>query len=211
MILPGFPVAAGSGPEIIYLGYAYSLSGSAITIPSSAQAGDVAILFDTAIGSFSDQPVSVVPSGWTQIGSELVASSNAIKSIASRKVLASGDPGASVTGMSGPVTVDKVMLVFRASYGSWGTPTSVNAQSSTAPSNQTVAAASAPSVVIDFGAANTDVTLVMSSGEDGMVDFGYRQFGYKLHQSARPSTTVSLSGTSLSWAMLRSFAIPLSV
>jgi hypothetical protein len=83
-----------------------------ITIPASAQAGDVAILFDAAV-STEAIPGDVVPTGWTGIitATNLPNDGNRVR--ISYKILAGGDAGASVTSMDGTVADDQVMLVFR--------------------------------------------------------------------------------------------------
>jgi hypothetical protein len=80
-------------------------NASTITIPSTAAANDLAVLCDWAAGS----PPLVVPAGWTQITDDAAASS---RLTISYKVLVSGDPNTSVTGM-GSTDPNKIMFVFR--------------------------------------------------------------------------------------------------
>ena len=82
-----------------------AVDSSTIIIPSSAQAGDVAVLFDSAVESPS------TPTGWTSI-----TSTSAVFDLSvSYKILASGDAGSSVTGINdGGTSYNlKQMLVFR--------------------------------------------------------------------------------------------------
>ena len=85
-------------------------SGSTITIPATAQAGDLAALYDLARGLFTP-PTPATPSNWTTI-SGLTASTSA--GVLSYKILVAGDPGATVTGMNGSISDAKSLAVFPA-------------------------------------------------------------------------------------------------
>lgn len=94
------------------LAYAASATSSAatITIPATAQAGDLAVLFDLARDIVST-PTLVTPSGWTTI-SDLTGGRGA--AVLSYKILAAGEPGSTITGMDGNSADAKSLVVFRA-------------------------------------------------------------------------------------------------
>lgn len=90
-------------------------NNTSITIPASAQAGDVAILADGAANTTATIPTSVTPTGWTLANSESYSYTgyDSIRTNVSYKVLDAGDPGASISGMTGGSTSQKAMVVFR--------------------------------------------------------------------------------------------------
>ena len=87
-------------------------SGSTITIPAAAQAGDLAVLYDLARNVIASYPTLVTPSGWTTL-LDLQGNGNT-SSILSYKILEAGDPGATITGMDGNSADAKSLVVFRA-------------------------------------------------------------------------------------------------
>jgi hypothetical protein len=138
-------------------------SGPTITIPASAQTGDMAILYDMALSNSGTAPTSVVPSGWTSVstltGSN--ANGNGIRSIVSRRILTAGQAGSVVTGMNGSERDRKIMFVIRTAMPilgvtavGWvsrlggGTPSSIALSSSGGTPNM---------VVVAFAASENDV------------------------------------------------------
>lgn len=80
-----------------------------ITIPATAQAGDFAVFFDwNSIASGT--PASVVPAGWNSVSN---ISSTLYRSIISWRIIQTGDPGTSITGMAANAEVWKTILVWR--------------------------------------------------------------------------------------------------
>src|SRR5512139_531831 len=123
---------------------------ASITIPASSAANDIAILFDVA-GDYPTAPSDVAPAGWTLIGTSLTAlgAASNTRSSVRYKVIAGGEPGTSVTGMSGSGYMDKFMLVFRKSAGTWQTPAGNSQQSTTGnPTLQTVSGGTAPLIIL---------------------------------------------------------------
>src|SRR5688500_2808804 len=86
-----------------------------IVIPATAQAGDVAILFDGAHNDAAQSVTDVIPTGWTGIVTDFVVTggSSGARGRISYKILAAGEEGDTITGMN-TSTEDKVMFVFRA-------------------------------------------------------------------------------------------------
>lgn len=129
-----------------FIDSASTTDSNTITIPSSALAGDVAVLFDSAV----EAPAT--PTGWTSITS----TSDTFDLSVSYKILASGDPGSTVTGIVETATsyTLKQMLVFRF-------PTSISSVSISSlnnsgmitgiPSAQTINTVSAGTPVVAIG------------------------------------------------------------
>lgn len=106
----------GEGPlggSVSFVASATSLNSATVTIPASAQAGDLAVLLDASSAS-TTAPTTVVPDGWTPDVNSFINAATAMRSIISHKVLVGGEPGTSVTGMDSS-TDRKIMLVFRPS------------------------------------------------------------------------------------------------
>jgi hypothetical protein len=92
-----------------------NIGSSTITIPSSAQAGDVGILLDGTVNTTATLPTNVVPSGFTEIMTTAFVRANGTSSArmtCSYKVLQSGDPNSSITGL-GNTNPRKTFFVFR--------------------------------------------------------------------------------------------------
>jgi len=116
-----------------------SSQGSTVQIPSTARAGDIAILFDNSLTT-----TNTIPSGWTSIAG---GTTTGIRTNVSRKILTSGEVGSTITGMAG--TTRKLVLVFR----DWATTSPTIAVSTptvqattSAPTNQTITAGSGESI-----------------------------------------------------------------
>lgn len=90
-------------------------TSATITIPSSAQIGDIAVLFDVAYNSTSTAPTSVTPSGFSSLQTPIGTSAitPATKTAIWYKTLVSGDPGSSLTGMSGTTSTQKLLIIYR--------------------------------------------------------------------------------------------------
>lgn len=83
-----------------------SSASSTVTIPATAQAGDLAVYFDTneTNTTFSQ------PTGFTLVDSNI----NLRRSLIAYKVLVSGDPGSNITGSTAGGSNDgKIVLIFR--------------------------------------------------------------------------------------------------
>jgi hypothetical protein len=197
--------AAGNagGITLSFVASANSASNT-ITIPASAQAGDVAILFDFAVRGQATEPTDVVPTGWTGIITHTfsVAGPTSGRARISYKILAGGDPGASVTGMNSDVE-DKVMLVFRGSQAisavnaaGWDLVTGTGN-----PSSQTVAASGGAAPLVVFGMADvnngTAAFSTASPAFDATVANSDADMlaGYKIYNSAPADHTIDHNHT----------------
>lgn len=111
--LPGvFPVIVTG--ELKFSAWSFVTSSnsdvSTISVPSGTQVGDLIILFDGAY-SISGSPTSVYPAGFTAIGTS--QSSGRLRNNVSYKIAASGDIGATITGMTTSGFRRKILAVFR--------------------------------------------------------------------------------------------------
>jgi hypothetical protein len=175
-------------------------SATTITIPATAQAGDVAILFDVAINPTlnATPPTDVVPTGWTGIITE---SGSITRARISRKILAAGEPGSSITGMNGLSSDDKVMLVFR----NTSAITAVSAEdwaveiTTGNPASQTVNASGQTAPLIVFGMAfisgGTGAFSTQSPSFDATITGADEDIllGYKIYESSPANHTVDMN------------------
>lgn len=91
-----------------------------IAIPSDAQVGDVAILFDRASAT-SGIPTSVTPANWNVITDQGFSGTNASRLKFSYKIIETGEPGTNITGMDGAFNEKKIIMIFRP-LGNWKIP-----------------------------------------------------------------------------------------
>lgn len=110
----GYAGSSRTDPYLVTTAYSNAALAAppTITIPSEAAVGDIAVLYDSTINSASPAPTSVVPSGWTSVND---SAGSFVRVIASYKLLVSGDPGSTITGMAGTNFQGKSLLIFRKS------------------------------------------------------------------------------------------------
>jgi hypothetical protein len=91
------------------------VDNASITIPSTSQIGDLAVLIQTSINSGSTAPAGVTPTNWTNIVNTGANSSSqgTTRCLIDYKILVSGDPNSSVTGTNHNSSNHKTMLIFR--------------------------------------------------------------------------------------------------
>lgn len=124
-------------------------TASTITVPGTAQAGDLAILIDGTSNAVSPA-TSVTPSTWTKDAEATHTAGVANRCIISHKILESGDISASITGMAGVTQLRKIMLIFRPSVPlTVVTPSTPTGQSTSGnPSSQVIAMTASSTPVI---------------------------------------------------------------
>lgn len=135
-----------------------SLTSGSITIPSSALAGDLAVLCN-AHGTVAAQSN---PSGWIRIVNQ--EASTPVLTVWYR-IIQSGDAGASVT-MTGGSSPSSEIILFRKATGTVSSVTVSGGtiqQSASIPTTQTQTISSATPPFIAFGVAATSITSVGSS------------------------------------------------
>lgn len=173
-------------------------SGSTITVPGTALAGDIAILIDGTTGFKT--PTNVVPSGWTGIGSLYsVTGKNGAAIRVSRKILVSGDIGANVTGMH-EVSEAKTMIVLRpnATINTVTLGTINNEGTAGNPSSQTVSASGQPTPLVVIGAACTESGTAAFSTASPAFDAELApsvdsKVGYKIYNSSPADHSIDMA------------------
>jgi len=188
----------------LYRSHATS-SSSTITIPSAAKSGDLAVLMD-----YSTSTTDTTPSGFTQINTSTTTD---IRVSSSYKVLVSGDPGTSITGMAG--TTRKILLVFSpnkpiatVTATSTGSEATVNN-----PVAQTLSLASTSATVIGFAhyAASAAVSPRTGTGMVEIIGADTRQYAkYIIHNTGRTTANISVDMDDEGTNGLQSFYINLT-
>jgi hypothetical protein len=188
-----------------FVASSFTSGSSTITIPATAQVGDIAVLFDTqALGSLA------TPSGWTQIAN----TNSTFEDVLSYRLLTAGNPGSSVTGMSNTQYMNKIMLVFRPSTSiSSVSITSLNnsGETSAQPTNQTVSATT-PSIIIGaIGAYGSSPALTGTfwTGDilEGPKSTAYARIYYEIQNETATTRTVAAGADYGTYNRLYSFAI----
>lgn len=194
--------AGGEEPisALSYRTYTANMASETITIPSSSAVGDFAVLFDLGEGG---PPSLVTPSGWTNA---MDYSSGGFRLAVHYKVLVSGDPNLSITGMVGSIRTTKMMLVFDATgnIASVSTPTFSREITAGNPSSQTISASGQSPIVLAMAGtyAATPAFTTASPSFDGSqsipadsswgVVMGYKIYGVG---SSPASHTVDVADT----------------
>lgn len=195
--LSGF--GGGGGPtSAAYVDKAESATNS-ITIPATAKAGDVAVLYDVARSS--SVPSLVTPPGWANKVSDTVSSARFAVSI---KVLTGDDPGATITGMSGADQNEKMVVVFRpnAPISAMVASTFTHEFTNNAPSSQLIAASGAqPPVIVLGGVGGTGIASSFSTASpafDAQVAASNNlRVGYKLYNSGAAPANHTIGASDL--------------
>lgn len=132
-------------PQVTTLSYLTSTTSttSSITIPATSQVGDLALLFEFSRNTGASPVTVVTPSGWTLFTQATAfAVSPGATVTAFYKILVSGDPGTSITAMSGTSGNNKIMAIYRgnipvsyyqAAVNTWNTSTNGTISSTTVP------------------------------------------------------------------------------
>lgn len=187
-----------------------SSSSSSITIPAGANVGDIAVLFDYAVAFTTTIPTTVVPSGWTSVSNLSAGWSTGTRSIVSYKKLLSGDPGSSITGMSGTSSTNKQMIVL--SPSSPITTVTVSGYDSeiadVAPSGITIAEETPSYAVIGCAATRTYNPTWTSAWYDATYGGSTRtDLAYKIFNSDPASVTMDFTAGGYSHASIQAFAL----
>ena|SRR3990167_277358 len=172
-------------------------SSSTIVIPATAAVGDLAVLFDFALRT-TGVP-DVIPTGWTGLVTDTNGDNTRIR--CSYKKLVSGDPGATITGLTAAGTANKLMLVFRPSFTIVTiTPSTWLAEATEGnPASQLVAASSqAPPLVVCGGAAIISGTAAFSTASpafDAEIASANGDIivGYKIYNNAPQDHTIDMN------------------
>ena len=204
--------AAGGGGPVLTVAYqANSTSGSpALTIPSSAEAGDFAVLFDFCRNNGGNDPVYILPTGFTEIGNYPHGRARA-RLILSYRLLTGND--INPTGMNGNHFENKILLVFRPDY-TIGNPIIEDLDEADdavdAPSDQTLTSGSgavplialgvmcnhSAATVANFGTESPafDRTFRKSVLRSGGGAYGNMRVGYKIYNTGDDADDHTIGG-----------------
>jgi hypothetical protein len=167
-------------------------TGTTITVPSTAQSGDIIVLTDTALAT-SGVPSTAVPTGFTIISN---LSSLTSRTILSYFVSTSNLASTSLTGMVGTSSANKVLAVFRLNTGVLtNTLSSVNGEFTAGdPVAQTVTSGSGspPLVVIASYRQATATSQTFSPSADAVVAQGAVALRYKIYNNSPANVTVDM-------------------
>jgi len=186
--LPGwFPAGAAAARAVlssIVQQASATSTGETITAPADIIAGDLLVIADKAQSTIGSTPTAVTPSGFTSVANSSIGSSGSGTSwrqMFSYKIANGSEANASITGMNGSISDNKVMLVFRGNVPiQTATPNTFGAQAvDTNPAAQSVTASGGTPPLIIFGiyGSSTAVdprtfTVGGSSAKDGEVNSG---------------------------------------
>ena len=183
--------------SLSYVGNAVADYSTTITIPASAQAGDIAVLKDLSKADYTNEmPGSVVPSGWTVIDN-LIYDANYVKvrQIFSYKVLASNDPGSSITGMA-EGTKNKLMFVFRPNVpiSNLSVEQFYSQVTDGTPTTMTITPCALPYVVIGSCASYTQYPYFQTNWfTSSIVSQFYQKLAYKIFNSNAANVSINMT------------------
>jgi hypothetical protein len=191
----GFFFIGGGVTELTHVADATGSNSDQVNVPGSAQAGDLAVMFDYAF----DGVGGGTPSGWTN--AQAVSGSGGSARI-NYKVLESGDVGATVTGFTSGTLRRQHVSVFRpddeidsVSHGSGGVYSGTGD-----PPNQTVAASSQQTpVLVVAGMGGFTMDMTSSPAFDDTIDdptdaTPNSRFGYKIYNSPPANHAIIATG-----------------
>lgn len=198
-------------PPKVSLSYRTSATStsSSITIPSGAEVGDIAVLFDFAGSSNTTIPTSVVPSGFTSASNKSSSTTAGTRAIVSYKKLVSGDPGASITGMNGGLFNTKRILIFSPS-----SPISTimlgdvqETITDSAPAEQTVSSDDPPYLVIGAASTRSYTPSWTAAWYDDSFSQTRTLFAYKLFNASFDDVSIDFTAGGYSHACIQAFAL----
>jgi len=194
MFMPMFsPAIDAAGFSSLAFVDSATSTASTITIPAGASIGDVAVLFDYAYRGGSP-PTLVTPTDWTSIGED---NQTTARINMSYKILGTGEPGSSITGMNGATSNNKVMFVFSGSISSI-TPGGVNVEATSGnPASQSCTAASGTAPLVVCACCGTtgggmDFT-TESPALTSKVLGGFLRAGYIIYNSSQANHTFDMA------------------
>lgn len=197
---------AEPAPTGITLAASEGVDAASITIPTTAQAGDLAIVFDraTRLSGLGELTPFPPPTGWTQVISDPGLNNDAaIQAYA--KILEAGDPGTAITpGDHGSHAQLKTMLVFRQAGGfaSFTVRSPQAWEGGGDPPAQTIpASAGVPPLIVlaSYGSANDPASASFVPTADGEILNGHdattieQRTRYRVYESAPADTTVDMA------------------
>lgn len=202
------PAAGGGGLTTLSFQADATSTSDTITGPASIAAGDLLVLWDGA-HNLSGLPTSVVPTGFTSIVSFNDGSND--RAIASYKIADGSEASATITGMNGNISDDKMLYVFRGNQAISSVSALDIASESTAgnPTAQVVNASGGTPPLIVFGCYFVPGAAVdprtFNPAKDGEITSSTRAYlAYKIYNSSPADVTVDMDDE-LDTNMLASF------
>lgn len=190
-------ISGAGGINFTHITNGSSHDSSTVTIPATAQAGDLAVLFDGAVkyGFSGDIPSTVVPSGWTSIKNITMGTNDfhAVRSIGSCRVLTAGEPGSSIVGMNSDYE-NKMVAIFRPDRTiTTVTPSTWEGQITNGnPSSQSIAPSSETATVIvlsfacNYASTPTFSTASPAFDAEASLSDNNIRFGYAIYDAGTP-------------------------
>jgi hypothetical protein len=183
-------------PALNYVTAAHA-NTAAITIPSTAQPGDFAVLLDTPVSTIAT-PTLVVPAGWTTGMDGTLPVSPYDRLTVSGKILAAGEPGSSITGMTGNTSSRKSVMIFRPNSRPFSSVTGGGAVGARADGDlpaQTINVSGAGVPIIAVGVAFSTGTSDLSSSTMSVIatDTLTRQLAYAILRDNSVSPQIDMS------------------
>ncbi len=165
---------------------------SSITLPATATAGRLIILFDKAINT-SGVPTTVIPTGFTQID---VGALGVRKHVVSYKIADASDPNRVINGMVGTSSDRKLVYVFAGSEAITMIEilSLLTEQTNGVPTNKVITSGSAlkPCIVLGFYSQQATATQSMSPSEDGFITpETVNYIRYKIYNSSPVNVTLA--------------------
>lgn len=195
---PGFVSGVSS---LTFVDDGNSTNTATCTIPAAGQTGDIAIFFDGVTNTSAI--TKVIPAGWTELAYAATASGfNRVALACSYKVLAGGEAGTSITGMSHDQE-NKWILVFRPDATiTTVTPSTWSIQTTTGnPTSQTVSASGQPTPLLVLGVCHTESAVTFSTASpafdaefvnNGALGRSMR-VGYKIYNSSPADHSIDMN------------------
>lgn len=210
---------AMSSPFGLTLVGSASSTGGTIVVPSTAKAGDIAVLWDASVRGASTAPTAVTPTNWTNFANTVSSGTVAnVRAMMDYKIFDGGDPGATVTGMDDDFD-RKFMRVFRPNRPiSAVTLGTLNSQFTTGdPSTQTVLAAgqACPLIVVAHWATEASHNFsgdasFTPAADESVIGSARSAIAYKVFSGAPSDITVDASNGALDKFIMQSRYLQLS-
>jgi hypothetical protein len=182
----------GAALPVSAMTFQTSSSGTSQTITCpTVGANDVIVLFDQGVNT-SGAPSNAVPSGFTQLQT---SAGSFTRVTLSYKLAVGNEAGSSLSGMTGDLSIAKVILVFRPTgvISSVVTSTFLEQTTDSNPGAQLIAASGQPAPLIRIGSAALGSTSFAPNFSVGTFDatvaqdgssFGGIRAGYAIQNSA---------------------------
>lgn len=192
------PRAVGGGSLSLAFRSSTISAGATCAIPTGCVSGDLLVLLDCGNSSTVAIPTSVTPAGFTALVDQTVSGTTGLRSILSYK-LATGLE-TTITGMLATGDNNKIMLCFSSGIVGVAPSTPTTQGTTSAPSNQSILAASGGLPLIVIGAFNgsgpvTGSRAMSPAGTYVDAASGFASLGYIVYNAGPSNNTISQGDT----------------